>query len=271
MSENSLAAALIQSISAQSFSDSLKFLNSCHEIIANSSNTNSLIDFKVISLLNRLQAKYSSQIFLPLAKLYLSLTKTAENCSSTVLIKLCNEIIMLSEGLKSTDVSEELNDLVQKLLEIVAKTELDNDQREVVVKLLEKNTLIDYQDKFIEILQELSENKILGINKLFDLFSNFESFSTQVEVFSNKLTPVISVIQKLNNPEIIKRLLVFLEHFVFKFNFSVQFGEFTETYNLVSINKLVPSMIPTVLEILNTIAAYEISITQNLLPILQRL
>ena len=42
---------------------------------------------------------------------------------------------MLSEGLKSTDVSEELNGLVQKLLEIVAKTELDNDQRDVVVKL----------------------------------------------------------------------------------------------------------------------------------------
>ena len=271
MSENPLANALSQSIQVQGLGEALKYLQSCHSILSSYPEPHTLLDLKVTTLLNRLNSKYSSQIYSPLSRIYLSISKIADKAPPAVLLKLCNDILMLTDSLKYTDIADLLSDSVQHLLQSLSATELEESQQEVVTSLLKKDPLPNLEETFKGIVQAISENRVSGIHELFDVFSSFDSFKVQLEIFSTKLFPVLEAIQKIQNPEIIKKLLVFLEHFIFKFNYNVQIGEFTEIYNLVQIDKITTSMLSTTLMMINAILAYDISTTQNLLLILQRL
>jgi hypothetical protein len=271
MSENPLSSELELSVHAQGYSEALKHLKACHSIIEASGKPHTLIDSRVTKLLSKLTSKYSSQVFLPVSKLYLVIVKHAGKCSANILIKVCNDILMLREELKGSDIAQELTSNVESLLKILSKTELDESQTEVLSTLLLKKNDIDIDIKINDIILLLQENNILGIHYLFDLFSNFDSFSTQIEVFTKNLSPVINAIQNLNNIEIVNKLLDFLEHFIFRFNYSVQLGEFNEIYTVTHISKLSPSILPIVLEIINTILVYDVTIVQKLIPIFHRI
>lgn len=271
MSENPLHTNLTLSLQANNFPNALKYLVSCHNTISKTSDAHLLIDFKAITLLNRLYNKYSSQIFLPLSKLFLLISKIVSKCNPSIVLKVCNDMLMICEVLKNTDIAEELENSAQELLHILTKTDLESEQREVVDGLIVKKNFQTFDEKIQEIIQLVKDNKISSMHELFDLFSSFESFTEQVDLFSSRLSPLISVINERNNIELAKKLLMFLEHFVFKFNYAIQIGECTELYTIPQTSKLTPKILVTVHEILNIIFPYDISITQHLLPIFQRL
>lgn len=271
MSENPLVSTLTLSIQASGFSEAIKHLWTCHNIINNTPDAHLLIDFKVATLLNRLFNKYSSQIYLPLSRFYLAISKFTGKSASCVVLKICNDILMLCEALKSADISEELEVAVQDLLQILLTTELEEDQKSVVESLIVKKDYTNFDNKLNDIIQLVKENNLAAMNELFDLFSSFNSFSEQIHLFSTRLSPLISAMQEKDSIELAKKLLSFLENFVFKFNYNVQVGECTEIYSVCSINKLSTAILPTVISICNTLLAYDITITQPILPVLQRL
>ncbi|OMJ76553.1 hypothetical protein SteCoe_24042 [Stentor coeruleus] len=271
MSENPLHHILALSLQANNFPNALKHLTSCYNTINTTSDSHLLIDFKTLTLLNRLYNKYSSQIFLPLSKLFLLISKIVIKCNTDIVLKVVNDILMLCEILKNTDIAKELEASVQELLNILSKTELENEQKEVVEGLIIKKNFETFDTKIQEIIQLVKENNITSMHELFDLFSSFESFTEQIELFSSRLSPLISVIHERNNIELAKKLLMFLEHFVFKFNYSIQINDCIELYKISKTSKLTPKILETVYEILNTIIPYDISITQHLLIIFQRL
>ena len=170
MSENPLVNSLSLGIQAQGFTEAIKYLNSCRSFLDSSSDPHKLVDMKVTTLLNRLSNKYTYQVSVPLSHLYLSINKIADKCEPSVIIKICNDTLLLCDLIKGTRVAEKLSKSTQKLLQLLLNTELDNGQKEVVLSLLEKKDLVNFDQKIAEIVKHFEQNNIFGTHHMFDLF-----------------------------------------------------------------------------------------------------
>lgn len=270
MSENPLVLTLSQSVQAQSFSESIKHLWSAQHLLS-SPGASSLLNLKVTTLLNRLLSKYSSQIFLPLSRVYLDICKILETAQSSFLIKLANDVLLICEEIKGAEIADELLQALQDLFDKLIKMGLDPEQLEVVHGLKTVKNLERFNSEIMSVSQKIKQGQVWGAHELFDVFSGFDKFSDQVDLFVEKMQGVNEAFSSTNNVEIIKKALTLLEHFIFKFNYSVQIGEFTEIYTVNLSQKLPVSLIPNTVSVINTILPYENSVIQYLLPIIQRL
>lgn len=270
MSDNPLVHSLSQSVQADSFSEAIKHLWSAQHILS-SADSSSLLNLKVSTFLNRLLSKYSSQIFLPLSRTYLMICKIVEKVHSPFLIKLANDILLLCEEIKGTQMAEELNSALQELLEKLVTLGLEPDQLEVVEGLRRCKDFSRFESTFLSICNGIVAGQVSSAHDLFDCLSSFEKFSDQIELFIEKIPQISESLSKTNNVEVIKKSLTLLEHFIFKFNYTIQINDQTETFTSHLVHKLPKTIISGVLSIINTIIPYEASISQHILPILQRL
>jgi hypothetical protein len=270
MSENPLVQALSQSVQSGSFSEAIKHLWSAQEILS-SSDSSSYLCLKVTTLLNRLLSKYSSQIFLPLSRTYLMIIQASSNVQSPFLIKLANDVLLICEEIRGTETSESLENSMQALLSHLLSLPLESEQLEVIKSLKQEKNYSKHDQSFKSICEKLSQGQVSAAHDLFDILSSFERFSDQVSLFISKISLVSEALSKTTNIEVIKKSLTLLEHFIFKFNYTVQVSESSETYTVHLAQKLTRDLVPGVVSIINAILPYEAQINQHLLPILQRL
>ena len=227
MSENPLVLTLSQSIQAESFSEAIKHLWAAQHILS-SPESSSLLNLKITTLLNRLLSKYHSQIFLPLSRVYLDICKVTQTAQSAFLIKLANDVLHICEEIKGAEIAEELQQAIESLLEKLVNLGLESEQLEVVNSLKRVKNFEKFDQAFSAVSQKIAQGQVWGAHDLFDIFSGFDRFSDQTDLFVEKMQSVSEAFSSTNNVEIIKEALTLLEHFIFKFNYEVffEFGKF---------------------------------------------
>lgn len=231
MSENPLFDTFSHALKAKSLTEAIGNLKEAEALLDSSIGT---IDLKVVACLKKIVVHFDFQIIRFAAKLYNKLSTLAPRNDPHLLLDLSNDIFLLSENLKGTEIAEDLENGVKEILvHLIQHGGLEREQLEVVRQLLDKKTVINYEEALKPIIEEIQEKNSFAINRLMDMFSSIPTIKEQFICFGTQLEPVLNALALNADEEMHKRFSRVLENFLFRINYNVKLGGFEDgsTYN----------------------------------------
>jgi hypothetical protein len=180
------------------------------------------VNEQTVRLIGKLARRLDYQLTTVLARLYLRISRLNPRIDLTALV---NDIFLLSERIKNTEVGELLSLEGQNLLaNLIKDGGLSAEQQQVAQELLDSRSL-NFEAESRSSIEELKAGHATAMLKLFDLMSQRTSMKEQFEIFDSQLSEVVAAVHsQQDNPEVQVHSYRFLEHFIFQSCFYVKSG-----------------------------------------------
>lgn len=286
MSECDLNTLLQEASTQNSLVEAADQLKKCKRILREQDGPLQISE-NTLAHLKSLYDKFSFQIIIPLAKFYKFLLPKIPKSQDSLLVSFCSAIYLLAQNLHGTDIGYVLKQMIRQESEILLSSmSIQRDQQMVLNQILQEKKLASEESIIEAIVEEIKDNNPFGINRLMDYFCSMSSVRDQYSVFSGFVQPIINALEEnlTSNEgidrEILMKLMSFIEHFVFRYNFSIQVNKydtsspkFAQPYTILEINllKIYQEMLEPLLALISVVKTADILITQGLVNVLHRL
>ncbi|CAG9310890.1 unnamed protein product [Blepharisma stoltei] len=222
MSENPIFDVLSNALKAKTITDAIGNLQQA-EVFLNSSIGS--IDLKVIACLRKIVLHFDFQIIRFAAKLYTKICALAPRNDLHLMLDLSNDIFLLTENLKGTEIAEDLEAGVKEILvHLIQHGGLEREQLEAVQQLLDKKTAINYEETLNLIIQDIQDKNSYAVNRLMDMMSSIPTLKEQFLCYGTQLEPVLDALILNATDDMLLRFSRFLENFIFRVNYNVKLG-----------------------------------------------
>ncbi|CAG9313116.1 unnamed protein product [Blepharisma stoltei] len=231
MSENPIFDTFNHALKSKTITEAIGHLREAEALLDSSLGS---IDLKVIACLKKIVLHFDFQIVRFAAKLYNKICSLAPRNDPHLLLDLSNDIFLLCENLKGTEIAEELEAGVKEILvHLIQHGGLEKEQLEIVQQLLDKKTAVNYEEALKPVIQDIQDKNIFAINRLMDMFSSIPTLKEQFLCYGTQLEPVLDALALNANEEMLKKFSRLLENFIFRVHYNVKLGGFEDgsSYN----------------------------------------
>ena len=286
MSTNLFTSHLQRAVNTKSISESADHLKEAKQILLQNESESPITE-QTLSLLSKLSTKYGYQLSITLAKFYKCLSESTPKPSAPLRFQLCCDMHHLCSSLTGIDICYVLKEIYKlEISQLISSGIFSNEEKSLMQHILDSNSNFLQLSAVDIIVQEIRDNNPFSMNRLMDYFCGMESIRDQYFKLPKFMEPIISAMHFTMETdegidrEIYLKLLEFIEHFVFRYNFNIQLSGydksspmFAQPYTIPEIKLLsiYSDVLATIIDLLSILNTADVMITQNLAKILQRL
>ncbi|OMJ87627.1 hypothetical protein SteCoe_10633 [Stentor coeruleus] len=232
------------------------------------------IDIKSLKSLRKLISKSPIDKILGLVHLYIFILKNCLTIDLNLLIILSNDSLAAGELIQGSELNDEIEYRVHKLLSEISKEKIiEHNQLESVNEAIEKYKCTKNEEELEMASIYITNEETHCIEYLIMIFCNFPSYRHQFTNFEKYFNPILSALKSIKNTDLYAKVFNFLNTFLVYPNYTIEVSGVIQDYkpNTLAYYTLHKKTYKTLWKIIQIILEKDISISQNLMKIVPKI